>query len=1244
MENPNNKKRMSSCDNTNTSTHASNIMKKTKSSSSIKNKRSIVCHGCKKTFMKFKNKREFIDLHGCKNLICSKALFQCKGCNIMFYSHSDRMKHWKTKKNQCMNKHRIAEIPQNFATSQVDIPHVKSYGMSKSNNIGLSSSKALQFSHIYNKSKFAGITSFMVSGMTKDFTNKKLLSISTNVNIKNVDTLLNGDKNQTTTKEDDSNDVQQTIFATEEDDLIVDVINSPHTSVNGILQNNDSVVNNITNIQVFNQNNNNNNSNNSTTSESIIVSTNRDNVINDNTNLGINPNDNIQVDNDNVIDITQGQIINEVPIEYIADVIDFPKQRYEIRTTNHLMGMKHRHKLEQSNLNSDTYYKDGLELIQLLMKKKMSLTSYDDFMSWKYCNKKQSNSYYTFDCLKKKAEYRVFGKTLQHKMSPKTTLLECPTGRKVSVVTYDLDSVIYDMLSDTELTCWKNLIFKDGNEHDPFLWNIKDYYDDFDQSTYYNETFKNLIGVENRNTHLLVPLAIYMDETTLDSFGKLSLHPVCITLMIYDRSTRNLEMSWRTIGYMPNINAIPGTKSLTAEDKLNDFHYILRFILYGIEELQSVEEGLEWEFQFPEFGNRSYKRVLKFPLSHVVGDAKGNDTLVGRYQNRNKAKFLCRDCDCPTVHADDPNYICNFLQYKDLKCLTAVELKEKSFRKLDPYNAFDNISMGNYPYGLNGGTPAEPCHQINKGPCEVLPNVLLNERFSLEMAKMLDSHVSYLVTNFSRQSDRSLPELRFFSNGVSENAKLSSNENIGRLYAIYLTLLTRDFEKHVVGKKGRKPDKGTQATVITQNEYNQWILVFEETLILTAWVYTSKHPKVVFKGGKKSLVYVRMKEYMNLFRQIANRKTGMGLKLLKFHQLLHLWFIIRAYGSLSNIDSARNESHHKKKKTIASHTQKRFNLLEHQTADHEYTYNLFLKAMRNSFMEIPDHFEMKIGQSNEDCNDSIVPNNLLTMKVCGSKFLLTLDYRNNVMRASWISKSKKKQDVPFPNHVLEGLYSKLRSYNHGVGGRRVISIEGFTELKHNDGSNKMIFRVCPAYRSGIDWFDWAILNWGEIHGELAGQLLIFIDINTMRFEDYVEQDELMPPHDLLPHNLMVLVHSVGANVSSSQRNPASHTNDNARCIENGPIVKCSRFCTMENNFQLVSCETIVKEVFVLVDEPRLGADIRVPGSAKNVIVVNHWDNWHLSFLDYSSQSLLDDASNRIDNEIPENSERFPYEG
>lgn len=1223
------KKQISFGNNKSISSDDTNKKRKYKSTLSQKGIRTIICHGCKLSFTKFKNIREFIDRHGCSNVKCKQALFECFGCNMMFYTESDRTKHWKTRKNHCLKKHNTIQIPKNYATSQVEIPTLKE--TSKSTDVIDLTRNTLKFSHLLRTKKFCGINTFMVNGMSKEFIRKKKYSMNKHVNLKsdNSNTLCELVRNDISVEKEINDDTQMTLFATDEDDLNSindDSLHSPTVNSSPSQEHISDIIDNTINMN-----------------ESDVQENNDDNqIMTDNES---NENEIINLDEMNEDNYESGEYESDEEVLILDNVIDYPKQRYVIETSNHLNRLKNSHTMELSNLNCDTSYKDGLELIQILMKKKIPLTSYNDFMNWKYQSTKTSNSYYSFEALKKKAEYRVYGKTLQNKMSPKTTLLECPSGRKVNVVTYDLDAIIYDLLSDTELTCWKNLIFKDGNENDPFLWNTKDFYDDFDQSTYYNETFKKMIGYDKMDTHLLVPIAIYMDETTLDSYGKLSLHPVCITLMIYDRSTRNLEMSWRTIGYMPNINAIAGTKSLSAEDKLNDFHYVLRYILYGIEQIQSVHNGLEWEFKFPEFAHKSYKRILKFPLSHVVGDAKGNDTLVGRFQNRTKTKLLCRDCDCPTVQADNPNIVCNFLQYNDLKCLTRNELEMKSFRKLQPYNAFDNISMGSYPYGLNGGTPADPCHQVNKGVCEVLPNVLLKERLTIEMVKTLDSHVSYLVTNFSRQSDRSLPELRFFGSGVSEDSKLSSNENIGRLFAIYLTLMTRDFEKRVVGKKGRKSDKSTPATVITQNEYNQWILIFEETLILTAWVYHNKHPKVVFNGGKKSIACERMKEYMTLFKQVANRKTGMGLKLLKFHQLLHLWFIIRAYGSLSNIDSARNESHHKKKKKIASHTQKRFNVLEHQTAEHEYTYNLFIKAMKNSFMEIPDLFEMKVGEDKDEEENDFIVDDISKKTSTGSKFILSLDYTNKKMIARSICKNKKGEEIPFPPHILQALYTKLESYNHGIPGRQLSSVEGFTEFKHAYGSENVIFRVCPEYRSGLHWFDWAVLNWGESYGNLPAQLLIFIDVNTMKFEELINAQNIdHEPHVVLPHHLMVLVHSIAADASRRQRKPALCEIANSRSVDHGPIVKCSSFSEMENSYQLVGCDTIVKQVFVLVDEARPGADLRVPGSAKNVIVVKNWDDWHLSFLDYNSQSLLDDASLRVDNDISDNSARYAYEG
>ena len=131
-------------------------------------------------------------------------------------------------------------------------------------------------------------------------------------------------------------------------------------------------------------------------------------------------------------------------------------------------------------------------------------------------------------------------------------------------------------------------------------------------------------------------------------------------------------------------------------------------------------------------------------------------------------------------------------------------------------------------------------------------------------------------------------------------------------------------------------------------EYNSWIKVFEDTLILTSWVNFTKHPKVVFYGGRDSLAATQLRKFMINYNSIAKRKEGMGNKYLKFHQISHLWWVIRLFSSLPNIDSGRNESHHKKKKQIGSHTQKRLELFDIQTAEKEYVHDLFIKAMKKA--------------------------------------------------------------------------------------------------------------------------------------------------------------------------------------------------------------------------------------------------------------------------------------------------------
>ena len=186
-------------------------------------------------------------------------------------------------------------------------------------------------------------------------------------------------------------------------------------------------------------------------------------------------------------------------------------------------------------------------------------------------------------------------------------------------------------------------------------------------------------------------------------------------------------------------------------------------------------------------------------------------------------------------------------------------------------------------------------------------------RLTPKLILELDKHVGSLIANYGNQSDRNFPNIKVFNKGVSSSAKLRSDQHIARVLVIYLVLLIPDFEQLVIHKKGRKENEDKESTRISLEEYNKWIMIFEETLILHSWIYLEKHPKYAFKGGKNSIACDRLRKYMENYKKYALRKEGMGLKFLKFHQILHLWWIIRLYGSLYNVGAARYESHHRKK-------------------------------------------------------------------------------------------------------------------------------------------------------------------------------------------------------------------------------------------------------------------------------------------------------------------------------------------
>ena len=901
--------------------------------------------------------------------------------------------------------------------------------------------------------------------------------------------------------------------------------------------------------------------------------------------------------------------INELPSNLFLDIYETEEQ-------------------EKDAFPEDVDFKNGINLLHLLISKRISLHRYTDFMKWKYDS---AYKFPSFQDLIKSTTQKIYGPTLAERMSPEVSILQLPSGRRVPQVLFQVDAMVYDLLSDLDITSRKNLIF-DDNATNPFQLKQSSVFADFDSSTYFTETMKSKnVNPEN---DVICPLVLYIDEIKLDAFGKLGLEPIVMSLMIYNRKTRNLSKAWRVIGYMPNFGSMFGKRSYSADQKAEDYHFCLSKVLDGIRRIQQNKNGYKWTFSFTnnEGEISKHSRCLHFPLAYVIGDAKGNDLLCGRYGSHHNTRCVGRDCDALTTSCDNPLVRCNFLRMSKLQEMNKANLAKLSFRKLNR-NAFEDMWFGAQPYGINGCTPAEPLHQINLGILERLPEAFF-ARLTNKLLIVLDRHVAFTCTHFYRQSDRSFPDIFSFTSGISDVKRLTGREKLSRVFAIYLVLLSQDFKDEIVGSNGRvqtADEDSNETTIIDADEYNTWVNVFEETLLLTSWVYLASHPRIFFNGGRNSIAAKRLVQFVAMYKESAPRVKGMGLKIVKFHQLLHLWWVIKLYGSLLNVDGARGESIAiVATKEPGLHTQMRHILLNIQTASERFHRDIIIKCY-NAIHNI-EGSEMPEENSADDIDNGGIP--------IGSKFVVTFNYSSNTITTKWAPDSKMKSKAcTFPSKLTAAIFNKLSHYNGGHVRKRIHQVCGFTEwkLEDQDDDNELhTIRACPSFRSR-PWFDWGMVRWStqETPVDIEAQVLMMLDMTTIKFQDDPPQPRNQhcltnTPHNVIEPLQVAFIHSA----KEGTKNNKSH---------NGRVSSIASWSEMESNYQMIDIRSIHSPCFVIVDKmDNENQGKYVPGHATEIISLLPKPMWSNKFLNYSDADLIEEALDKTDDSVTEQ-ELKPYE-
>jgi hypothetical protein len=183
----------------------------------------------------------------------------------------------------------------------------------------------------------------------------------------------------------------------------------------------------------------------------------------------------------------------------------------------------------------------------------------------------------------------------------------------------------------------------------------------------------------------------------------------------------------------------------------------------------------------------------------------------------------------------------------------------------------------------------------------------------------------------------------------------------------------------------------------------------------------------------------------------------MGLKIMKFHGIVHMADGIINFGVPMNYDTGSNESGHKPAKAAAKVTQKRKEYFDEQVGSRLTE----VKALDLAVKEIDEgHRPWKYSGTDE--LKSLYPHGgryVIIRDELGAKTLQKLDQRSTDT-AEVVRKEQSYVDF------IAGLCQNMEGF--------IPNLEVWTTI----WINRILYRGSPMYR-GEPWRDWVIVDWGD---------------------------------------------------------------------------------------------------------------------------------------------------------------------
>jgi len=754
-----------------------------------------------------------------------------------------------------------------------------------------------------------------------------------------------------------------------------------------------------------------------------------------------------------------------------------------------------------TNGKNNKNYHSCVMLMEVLQKAKCPLNVFDKVIDWA----RQSNAMgvifdENFDYTRKKLLKEIDDVFDLHGLKPYISQYKMlATGETVPLIYFEFLEALYSMLNDPEVMHPDNLLDeaqleKEQENDDNVILG------DINTGSVWRQAVK--IYIRDPRTQKIIPIIFFIDKTHTDIHGRLKLEPLMFTLGIFKQECRTKPMFWRNLGFVTDTEA---SKSAEGETKMQDYHNMLKIILESFIKVQGTP--IEWEFVVD---GQKRKMHCYLPVLFIIGDTDGHDRLCGRYLSRAMIECLCRYCNIKFKNTDDPFAKYKFTRQDVVNKLCdqnrKIKLKDMSMHCIQ--NAWRDVDFCDNVRGLHGATLAEVLHVLQQGLDEYVLDCFMYSRKESQQSKahsmqkkvsgkkrkhddaedlyykpLTEEELSSRCVfgpqyrdRFERlckkygailqhQSDRDLPRTKMYSKYTSKCCK--NGHEMAGLFITFLMIFCSDEE-----------NKLSKDNSLGKDRASAFIHVFELMLLLEHFAQSKYH----IKGDIKSIFEPGIPVVLETIKNTIDRRTGNGMKLIKFHLVVHFAGDILRYGSMTNFNSAVGEFLHIPFcKDTAKNTQRRKDKIEQQAGHRQCEYIKICRAARHS-----NKVFQKINVQSHSATESDFYCRNIVFDGKKNAFLKLDSCSRKYVSCSW-------QDTKMNNYLSEMCRKIIIDGKvHGE------VIPFFTEFR-KDGQ---ILRADPAYGEKQEpWQDWAFVDWGDDIGQVPSKLLIFMDLREIYKEE-----------------------------------------------------------------------------------------------------------------------------------------------